>query len=223
MDIRMKQVESLHLASTMKDTETANSEKTAETVKTTGVSETEKVTKAVQLDQTTGMTDVSKTGKDAAPRKPAYDRYIPEKPDASVSFGHYQPVSDGKGGMEIQFDPPKEEASAKTVTSDAPPASVEDKLTDIPAAEDTVSAKNGESAGEAAQKQSVPGDRESGDKKARQADAGQLTEGQTKVQKLKTKKKQLEQKIKSAVDPGEAEKLRRKLAQVKRELSAAGK
>ena len=36
-------------------------------------------------------------------------------------------------------------------------------------------------------------------------------------------KKQLEQKIKNAADPGEAEKLRRKLAQVKRELSAAGK
>lgn len=50
-----------------------------------------------------------------------------------------------------------------------------------------------------------------------------LTEGQTKVQKLKTKKKQLEQKIKNAADPSEAEKLRRKLAQVKRELSAAGK
>lgn len=223
MDIRMKQVESLYLASTMKDTETANSEKTAETVKTTGVSETEKVTKAVKLDQTTGMTDVSKTGKDAALRKPAYDRYIPEKQDASASFGHYQPVSDGKGGTEIQFDPPKEEASAKTVTSDDLSASVKGKLTDISAAEDMASAKAGELAGEAAQKQSVPGDRESGDKKAQQADAGQLAEGQTKVQKLKTKKKQLEQKIKSAVDPNDAEKLKRKLAQVKRELSAAGK
>ena len=217
MDIRMKQVESLHLASTMKDAETANSEKTADTVKTTGVSEAEKVTKAVQLDRTTGMTDVSKTGKDAALRKPAYDRYIPEKQESSASFGHYQPVSDGKGGMEIQFDPPKEEAAP----GDAPSAPVKDKPADIPAAEDT--AKDGEMTGETAQKQSVPEDRESGEKKARQADAGQLTEGQTKVQKLKTKKKQLEQQIKSAVDPNDAEKLKRKLAQVKRELSAAGK
>lgn len=209
MDIRMKQVESLHLASTMKDTETANSEKTAETVKTTGVSEAEKVTKAVKLDQTTGMTDVSKTGKDAAPRKPAYDRYIPEQQGSSASFGHYQPVSDGKGGMEIQFDPPKEEVSAK------------DKPADASAAEDTASIKDGEMTGEAAREQRVPGDRGSEDQK--EADAGRLTEGQTKVQKLKTKKKQLEQKIKSAVDPNDAEKLKRKLAQVKRELSAAGK
>lgn len=223
MDIRMKQVESLHLASTMKDAETADSEKTAETVKTIGISEAEKVTKAVKLDQTTGMTDVSKGGEDAPLRKPAYDRYIPEKQDAPASFGHYQPVSDGKGGMEIQFDSPKEEESAKTVTSDALSASAKGKLTDIPAAEDTASIKDGETTGEAAQKQSVPGNRESGDKKARQADADRLTEGQTKVQKLKTKKKQLEQKIKNAADPGEAEKLRRKLAQVKRELSAAGK
>lgn len=209
MDIRMKQVESLHLASTMKDTETANSEKTAETVKTTGVSEAEKVTKAVKLDQTTSMTDVSKTGKDAAPRKPAYDRYIPEQQGSSASFGHYQPVSDGKGGMEIQFDPPKEEVSAK------------DKPADASAAEDTASIKDGEMTGEAAREQRIPGDRGSEDQK--EADAGRLTEGQTKVQKLKTKKKQLEQKIKSAADPGEAEKLRRKLAQAKRELSAAGK
>lgn len=171
MDIRMKQAESLYLESTVKSAEAKDGKEPGETVSAAGGSETEKVAKTVQLDQTTGLTSVEKAGKAAEVRQPSYDKFIPEKPDEPKSFGHYQPVSDGKGGVQIQFDAPAEAE----------------------------------------------------DKEPEKAGTDGVLEGQTKARKLKTKKKQLEQKIKNAADPSEAEKLRRKLAQVKRELSAAGK
>ena len=53
--------------------------------------------------------------------------------------------------------------------------------------------------------------------------AQERTRLETVRRDLLNRLEQLEQKIKNAADPSEAEKLRRKLAQVKRELSAAGK
>lgn len=205
MDIRMKQAESLYLESTVRSAGAKDGKGAGETVSAAGTSETEKVTKAVQLDQTTGLTSVEKAGKAVEVRQPSYDKFIPEKPDGPKSFGHYQLVADGKGGVQIQFDAPAEDT-------------VKAKGEDAPMAEQTPPAKDGETGGETQLEQG----REA-KSKDKETGVDGLTEGQTKVQKLKTKKKQLEQKIKNAADPSEAEKLRRKLAQVKRELSAAGK
>lgn len=205
MDIRMKRAESLYLESTVRSAEAKDGKGSGGTVSAVGASETEKVTKTVQLDQTTGLTSVEKAGKAAGVRQPSYDKFIPEKPDGPKSFGHYHPVADGKGGVQIRFDAPTEDA-------------VKARGEDAPTAEQTPPTKDGET-GRGTQleqgREAEPKDKETG--------VDGLTEGQTKIQKLKTKKKQLEQKIKNAADPGEAEKLRRKLAQVKRELSAAGK
>lgn len=200
MDIRMKQAESLYLESTVRSAENKDSKEPGETVSAAGTSETEKVTKTVQLDQTTGLTGVEKAGKAAEVRRPSYDKFIPEEPDGPKSFGHYQPVADGKGGVQIQFDAP---AGDTAKTESGAPSTAEPTVMD----------------GEARLEQ----DGKTEAKESEKTGADGVLEGQTKVQKLKTKKKQLEQKIKNAADPSEAEKLRRKLAQVKRELSAAGK
>lgn len=111
MDIRMKQMESLYLASTIEGDETASPESTAEAVKLAGVSETEKAARAAKFDrQAGGMTDAGKAAKAVALRKLSHDKYDPEKRKTPISFGHYQQVSDGKGGVEIRFDPPEDEA-----------------------------------------------------------------------------------------------------------------
>ncbi len=208
MDIRMKRAESLYLESTVRSAEAKDGKEPGETVSAAGGSETEKVTKTVQLDQTTGLTSVEKAGKAAEVRQPSYDKFIPEKPEGPKSFGHYHPVADGKGGVQIRFDAPTED-TAKTENRDPSTA------------EQAFPIKDGEAGEEARLEQK--GTTEAKDKEPEKTDANEVLEGQTKVQKLKTKKKQLEQKIKNAADPSEAEKLRRKLAQVKRELSAAGK
>ena len=44
-----------------------------------------------------------------------------------------------------------------------------------------------------------------------------------KLQKLKKKKQQLKQKVRSEADPRKSEELKRKLAQIEREIKAAGK
>ena len=49
-----------------------------------------------------------------------------------------------------------------------------------------------------------------------------LHQGQ-KLQQLKKKKQQLKQKIKSETDPGKSEELKRKLAQIEREIKVEGK
>lgn len=204
MDIRMKQAESLYLESTVRSAGAKDGKEPGETVSAAAASETEKVTKTVQLDQTTGLTSVEKAGKAAEVRQPSYDKFIPEKPDEPKSFGHYQPVADGKGGVQIQFDAPAED-TAKAESGD--PSTAEPAV------------KDGEAGGEAR----LEWDGKTEAKEPEKTGADGVLEGQTKVRKLKTKKKQLEQKIKNAADPSEAEKLRRKLAQVKRKLSAAGK
>ena len=204
MDIRVKQAESLYLESTVKSAEVKDGKEPGEAAGAAGGSKTEKVAKTVRLDQTTGLTSVEKAGKAAEVRQPSYDKFISEKSDGPKSFGHYQPVADGKGGVQIQFDAPAEDA-AKAESGE--PSAAEPAV------------KDDEAGGEARLEQ----DGKAEAKEPEKAGADGVLEGQTKVRKLKTKKKQLEQKIKNAADPSEAEKLRQKLAQVKRELSAAGK
>ncbi len=121
MDIRMKRAESLYLESTVRSAEAKDGKGSGGTVSAAGASETEKVTKTVQLDQTTGLTSVEKAGKAAGVRQPSYDKFIPEKPDGPKSFGHYHPVADGKGGVQIRFDAPTEDA-VKARGEDAPTA-----------------------------------------------------------------------------------------------------
>lgn len=206
MDIRMKQAESLYLESTVRSAEAKEGKGPA--VSAAGASETEKVTKTVRLDQTTGLTSVEKAGKAAEIRQPSYDKFIPEKPDGPKSFGHYQPAADGKGGVQIQFDAPAEDT-------------VKAESGDPSTAEQAPPVKEGVASREACPEQGRTAEAE--DRETEKAGADGLPEGQAKVRKLKMRKKQLEQKIKNAADPSETEKLRRKLAQVKRELSAAGK
>lgn len=130
MDIRMKQAESLYLESTMKSAETREDKKADKTASAASASGTETVTKTVELDWTTGLTSVEKAGKAAEVRQPSYDEFIPEKTEEAKSFGHYQPVSDGKGGVEIQFDAPAENTD-KTESRDGEAEKLKRKLAQV--------------------------------------------------------------------------------------------
>ena len=209
MDIRMRQAEALYMESKIKSSEAKEGEGPDKTVSAASASETETVSKTVKLDQTTGLTGVEKAGKAVEVRRPSYDKFVPEKSGEPKSYGHYQPVSDGKGGIQIQFDAP-EEAAAQSEQRGGP------------GAEQAVSAEEGEQFGQTARNGNSLKDTSEA-KKTEQSGSDSLPEEKLKLQKLKNKKKQLEQKIKNAADSGEAEKLRRKLAQVKRELSGAVK
>lgn len=117
-------------------------------------------------------------------KQPQYDQYIPEQPKESC--GHYQPVTDENGEVQIKFDAPTE---------------------------DTGESKPEETAGAAEQAAAKP---EAGEK----PELSRLS-GKVNSQLLETRKKRLEQQIKSCGDSEKMKELKKKLAQVKRELSAA--
>lgn len=128
-----------------------------------------------------------------AAKRPAYDRYVPEIQSDKQSSGLYQPVPDGEGGMKIQFDDPAGGVKTEKDAS-APSASSEDGA-------EKAAADSGEEKTEAAQDGQE-----------------QMHGGTQKVQQLTRQKKQLEKQIRSARDAGTAERLKQKLAQVKRQL-----
>ena len=107
-------------------------------------------------------------------QQPKYDRYIPEQP--KESYGHYQPVSDENGGVQIKFDAPTEDTGTREASSEQ--------------------------------------------ETEKKPELSQLS-GKTSSKVLETRKKRLEQQIKSCGDSEKATELKKKLAQVKRELSAA--
>ncbi len=151
----------------------------------------------VRASQPQGVAGVEKvigTEQLSSGRRPAYDRYIPERPADKASFGHYQPVSDGKGNITVQFDPPTEKV-ANAGTGD-PEKSMEGKASQI-------SAEKGTAKGEEMAK---PQD------SAKPTGLG--TTGKQKIESLK-------QQIKASADRAVTAELRKKLAKVEQALKAA--
>lgn len=151
----------------------------------------------VQAGQVAGTAEAGKAA--AAPaRHPACDQYIPQKPEDSVSYGHYQPVSDGEGNTRIQFNAPPQESAADqdggTSASTAAPET-------------------------AAGRQPVQ-DRYVPEKKLNQEKAS-ASGGRQNVQVLEMRKKRLEQQVRSTGDSEERKSLKQKLEQIKRSLKAA--
>ena len=106
--------------------------------------------------------------------RPKCDQYIPEQP--KESYGHYKPVVDDNGVIQIKFDAPAEDAGTREASSEQ--------------------------------------------ETEKKPELSQLS-GKTSSKVLETRKKRLEQQIKSCGDSEKATELKKKLAQVKRELSAA--
>ena len=152
----------------------------AQTISTNKVHQEAAVKEAAPVQKTAGVEPVmpQKVSPASKAQQPKYDQYIPEQP--KESYGHYQPVSDEKGGVQIKFDAPTED----TGTRKAGP------------------------------------EQETAEKAEKKTELSQLS-GKTSSKLLETRKKRLEQQIKSCGDSEKARELKKKLAQVKRELSAA--
>lgn len=162
-----------------------------------GTAASRKAALEVQAGQVAGTAETGKTA--AAPaRRPSCDRYIPQKPEDTGSYGHYQPVSDGDGNIRIQFDAPSQESAADqdggTSASDAAP--------------------------EAAAGRQPVRDRYVLEKELRQEKAG-VSGGSQNTQALEMRKKRLEQQVRSTGDSEERKSLKQKLEQIKRSLKAA--
>ena len=212
MGILMNLTSRLQAEPVLKESEGKQPERASDAASTANLSKTEPLTKVVKLDQVSGRTNVVKSGETPAHQRPAYDQYVPEKPEDTVSFGHYRPVKDENGGTQIVFTKPTEETPQ---TGDV------DKLANSEQSDNqSENFESLEQDRDAAGKQ-VEGKKDS-DKQSG-SDMEQISGGKNKVQELKTKKKQLERDIKAATDVRTASNLKRKLAQVEKALKAATK
>lgn len=211
MGILMNLTSRLQAEPVLKESEGKQPESASDAASTANLSKTEPLTKVVKLDQVSGRTNVVKSGEAPAHQRPAYDQYVPEKPEDTASFGHYRPVKDENGGTQIVFTKPAEET---------PQAGDVDKL-----ANNEQSANQSENVETLEQDQDAAGQQVEGKNSEEQSesDMEQISGGKNKVHELKTKKKQLEQDIKAATDVRTASNLKRKLAQVEKALKAATK
>ena len=157
-----------------------------QTISTSKAQQELTVKEAAPVQKTAGAEAVTpeKVSPASTAKQPKYDQYIPEQP--KESYGHYKPVADDNGVIQIKFDAPAEDAAAQKSQT--------------------------EQAGSPAE----PSKQEAGKK----AEVIQFS-GQASSRVLETRKKRLEQKIKSWGDMEKIKTLKQKLAQVKRELSAA--
>lgn len=151
----------------------------------------------VQAGQVAGTAEAGKAA--AAPaRRPTCDQYIPQEPEDTVSYGHYQPVSDGEGNTRIQFNAPPQGSAAD-----------QDGGTSASAAAPETAA-----GGQLVQDRYVP------ERKLKQEKAS-ASGGRQNVQVLEMRKKRLEQQVRSTGDSEERKSLKQKLEQIKRSLKAA--
>lgn len=211
MGILMNLTSRLQAEPVLKESEGKQPESASDAASTANLSKTEPLTKVVKLDQVSGRTNVVKSGEAPTHQRPAYDQYVPEKPEDTASFGHYRPVKDENGGTQIVFTKPTEET---------PQAGDVDKL-----ANSEQSANQSENVETLEQDRDAAGQQVEGKNSEEQSesDMEQISGGKNKVHELKTKKKQLEQDIKAATDVRTASNLKRKLAQVEKALKAATK
>ncbi len=167
--------------------------------------------------------EISKV-QDAQPAKPAVrDQYTPSKMPAA-SCGLYRPVMDGNGAIKIQFDKPNMRTKKETVSQVSDTQEVGEN-----GQEAVVQKQNEPSAPEQSADQAIQGEQKGElaekkvDSKSSNPTTEQSSDGAKKIQELKKKKKQLQQKIQSTADEGKASELRKKLAQVEHALKTAKK
>lgn len=171
-----------------------------------GIASSEKAALEARAGQVAGTAEAGQTAvcsdssAAASARRPSCDQYIPRKAEETASYGHYQPVSDGKGDVRIQFDaPPQESAANQDGEASASSGTPEASAGKQPARDGYVT-----------------------EKQSRQTKAD-ASSGKQNTQVLEMRKKRLEQQVRTTGDTEERKSLKQKLEQVKRALKAAGK
>ncbi|NCE66095.1 hypothetical protein D1159_16285 [Pseudoflavonifractor sp. 524-17] len=212
MGILMNLTSRLQAEPALKDSEGKQPERASDAASTANISKTESVTKVVKLDQISGRTNVVKSSETTASRWPAYDQYVPEKPEDTASPGYYRPVKGEHGDTRIEFTKPTEQA----VQADGMDKLVKGEQAASKDGNIEMQEPDREATGEQVESKKDSDEQSS-------SNMEQIAGGKNKVQELKTKKKQLERDIKAATDMLTASNLKRKLAQVEKALKAATK
>lgn len=108
IDIRMKQAEALYLERLAREAEAG--ETLEEFGCTETANETENGSKTAEMSKPASRPVHVETPKKAAwVSKPSCDKFVTKTQEGLLSSGRYQPVPDGKGGIQIHFDAPGEE------------------------------------------------------------------------------------------------------------------